>query len=679
MQPRRFATINTVLLIVIILLVNLVSRESFLRLDLTAAGAYSLSEVSRETVSRAEDPLQVKVFYSDNVPPPYNGVRRYLLDLLREYQALGDGRFSYEVVDTSTPEGRSSAAEYGIQQVEIQEVRSDEFQSRAVHLGAAVLYAGVAETVDRITDTGGLEYRLTTAMRRAITRVDALAGSLEPVTMRVIRTPGLENLQIEGLAELPETAREIHQRVNRDNYDRISFEFVEPREDQLEATAEEFDLQPLRWQDAAGVDRRGLLEIVLSRGDRHQVVPLEVFSGFFGGYSLDDPEAIEDAVRRGLRTLVAANPRVGYVRAAGERALEDYRQGAGPFAELLRERYELVPVDPATDPVPADIDLLVLNGPRREYSQAALYRIDQFVMNGGSILVFLDRYDEQVPSQQEMMMGAQPEWSRITSGLEGLLGHYGVELTDQVVLDEEAFVTTMQGRRITIHQAPVLQGQSLNRDHVVTRGLEDVIVLNATEILDRTNETGRDKSGEAGDTPGGPVRFVPLLETSPRSWTVEHPADAGPWLDGVPPGVTPDRRVVAALLEGAFESYYAVPPVETDRHRVRSIREGRILLVSTSELTTAQLLDPQQRTPNGTFLMNAVDYLKGAPAFAELRSKGLGVARLEIANPAVPGIVRWSNVILVPLLVVFIGLVVHRRRIVRSRRIQQLFEGEDRA
>lgn len=712
---KPFATINLVLLLTIVVLANLVSGNAFFRLDLTASGAYRLSEVTRETLSRAEDPLRIRVFYSDQVPPPYNGVRRYLLDLLREFEAFGDGRVSYEVVDLSSPEGRNAAQEYGLQQVEIQEVRSDEFQSRAVYLGAAILYGSALETVDRITATDGLEYRLTTAMRRAITQVDALAGTSEPVVMRAFISPGLGEVRIEGFPDLSGDLREIFHRVNRDHYDRLQFDLREPGPEETPRLAAEYRLEPLRWSDSGGREQEGLLEVVLTYGERTQRIPLEIFSSLFGGYSLARPDEIEEAVRRGLRTLVAANPRVAYATGAGERDLGDHQRGAGPFAELLSERYEIVPVDPDTEAIPPDIDTLIINGPRRSYSERALYRIDQFVMNGGSLLVLLDRYVEEMPSQREMMFGAQPEWHRVETGLERLLARYGAEVSEGFVLDEEGFVATMQGRRMTIYQAPVLRGASLNRESVITRALEDVIVLNATEIERSRGKEGRDGSDGGGVSDGtgngeSSVRFVPLLETSPASWTIDHPADAGPWIEGAPAGETTDRRIVAALLEGTFESYFTAPvaletsdaaerpedaneaggtgtgteieagtgliSMEADRFRTRSARESRIVVLSTSEVTTAQLLDPRNRTPNGTFLMNTVDYLKGAPAFAELRSKGLGVPRLEISSPAVPGVIRWMNVIGVPLLVIVIGLVVHRRRRLRARRIQAYFHGE---
>ncbi|MFW5827738.1 MAG: DUF7088 domain-containing protein, partial [Alkalispirochaeta sp.] len=410
--------VNLILGVVVLILINLVASNSYVRLDLTANDSYSLSPATRETLARADDPLRVKVFYNSEVPAPYNGIRQYLLDLLREFEAAGSEAFSYEVVDTSTEEGRREAQQYGLQQVEIQEVRSDEFASRAVYMGAAVLYGTVVERVDRLTSTEGLEYRLTTAMRSAITQVDTLSATTEAVAMQVFASPTLQELQIQGLAELETQMTAIHERINRDTSGRIQFEYVAPETDAaIDRVAQEYGVEPVRWRTDQGNTRRGLLEIVLTHGERVERIPLEIYSGVFGGYTLADPGDIEDAVRQGLRSLVAANPRIAYSLSAGEKHPDDAQQGAGPFAELLGESYELVTVDLAEEGVPSGIETLIINGPTEEYSQEARYRIDQFVMAGGSVLIFVDRHQQIIPSQQEMMAGAQPTWEYNETGL----------------------------------------------------------------------------------------------------------------------------------------------------------------------------------------------------------------------------------------------------------------------
>ncbi|HKK48105.1 MAG TPA: Gldg family protein [Alkalispirochaeta sp.] len=684
-NERLVSRVNLILAVVVLVLLNLVAANSYLRLDLTANDSYSLSPVSRETLARADDPLRVKVFYHSEVPAPYNGVRQYLLDLLREFDTVGSDSFSYEVVDTASEAGRREAQQYGLQQVEIQEVRSDEFASRAVYMGAAVLYGTVVERVDQLTSTDGLEYRLTTAMRSAITQVDTLSAAAETVSMRVFASPSLAELQIQGLAELETQMIAIHERINRDTSGRIDFEYVAPdTERAIDRVADEFGVEPVRWRTEQGETRRGLLEIVLTHGERVERIPLEIYSGVFGGYSLAEPGDIEETVRQGLRSLVTASPRVAYSVSAGEKRPDDMQQGAGPFAQLLSDSYELVTVDLAEEGVPPGIETLILNGPTEEYSMVERYRIDQFVMAGGSVLAFVDRHVQIIPTQQEMMAGAQPTWEYNETGLTELIEHWGARVGDAVVLDEESFVSRGRDGQQQLYQAPVISGDGLNRELAITAGLEDVIVLNATEILPVPEITG-----DAGDAEGTEsteaVRreYIPVLRTSRRSWTVATPSEVGPWISGAPQAGDTAPREVAVLLRGTFTSLFDAPPedVQLERYRGESVEPSQVMVISSSALTTAQMLNPQGRTPNGTFLVNAVDYLSGAPGMAELRSKGLGVARLREATPAARAVARWGNTVLVPLLVVVVGLVVWSRRRARSRRIENLFAdgtvGED--
>ncbi len=699
LNRRAAAGINFILILAIIVLVNLVGANSFFKLDLTRSNTYSLSRVSRETLVRLEDPLRVKVFYSEDVPAPYNSVRQYLVDTLREFDAAADDFFSYELVDTSTPEGKLDAQRYGLQQVEIREVRSDEFQSRSVFMGAVVLYGTVVERVDQIASADGLEYRLTTAMISVITQVDALSGTTDNVFMTVIASPSLQQLRMQGFDDFETDMRCVYQRINRDNFGRIQFEFLQPRSiEEEESLEEQYGVRPLKWGTRENQQSQGLLEILLRYGDTVKRIPVEIFRGLLGGYALADPADIEETVRQALRSLVSANPQVAYENSAGEKDLTDYQMGAGPFSMLLSERYEVVPVRLSEDSIPAGIDTLIINGPEQRFTREALYRIDQFLMNGGSLLVFLDRNIQLMPTQQQMLAGAQPVWQANETGLEPLLEHWGVRSTGSFVLDEESFIARQGNRSQQIYQAPVLSGESLNREHVITRGLQDVIVVNATELLPPEDATGTDGTGSADK----PV-YTALLKTSPESWILEKPEELGPWIQGAPRDADLGRRDIAVLLEGYFSSYFTEPvdlgiperasrddetevvkpeiepaasgaKIRSRRYAAESLEKGRVLVISSSALTTAQLLNPETMTPNSTFLMNAVDYLNGAPGMAELRSKGLGVPRIGMTSPASRIAARWGNTIMVPLIVVIMGLVVWSRRRARSRRVRMMFE-----
>ncbi len=52
---------------------------------------YSLSSSTKKVIGRIDDLLNVKVYFSDNLPGEYGNNRRYLQDILEEYAAISKG------------------------------------------------------------------------------------------------------------------------------------------------------------------------------------------------------------------------------------------------------------------------------------------------------------------------------------------------------------------------------------------------------------------------------------------------------------------------------------------------------------------------------------------------------------------------------------------------------------
>ena len=85
-EPKRSATlIKLGMYMLAVVLINMAGLTLFARFDLTGGRSLSLSEASRKVVSTLSEPLTIDVFYSRNLPPPYNNVEQYLRDLLEEY------------------------------------------------------------------------------------------------------------------------------------------------------------------------------------------------------------------------------------------------------------------------------------------------------------------------------------------------------------------------------------------------------------------------------------------------------------------------------------------------------------------------------------------------------------------------------------------------------------------
>ena len=156
----------TILIIAVLVLANLVSTRIFGRVDLTEGKIYSLSEASRNVAAHLDDPITARVFISDDLPPTLVTVRQYLLDLLAEYRAYGQGNFQFEVIAPTTAELESEAQSFGIPPRQENVFRQDKVELMKVYLGLVFIHADRQEALPAITQTAGLEYQLTRAIRR---------------------------------------------------------------------------------------------------------------------------------------------------------------------------------------------------------------------------------------------------------------------------------------------------------------------------------------------------------------------------------------------------------------------------------------------------------------------------------------------------------------------------------
>ena len=160
------------LLLVAVILLNLVSARAFLRFDLTSQKAFSLSKASKDVVKHIESPLSVKVFFTKNLPAPYNNVEQYLTDLLSEYKSNSSKYFSYQVFDMSKQENQEQAHNLGIYPVQIDQVETSGFSSKIAWMGIAITYGDYIAAIDSLKTTKDIEYKITTTISKIINAQD---------------------------------------------------------------------------------------------------------------------------------------------------------------------------------------------------------------------------------------------------------------------------------------------------------------------------------------------------------------------------------------------------------------------------------------------------------------------------------------------------------------------------
>ncbi|MCY7361300.1 MAG: GldG family protein, partial [Ignavibacteria bacterium] len=93
-MKKKDALIKLAIIIGIIVLINVISKRVFTRIDLTKNNSFTLSKVSKDVVSGLDDKILVKAYFSNNLPPPYNNLKRQVQDLLDDYRSYSKGNMN---------------------------------------------------------------------------------------------------------------------------------------------------------------------------------------------------------------------------------------------------------------------------------------------------------------------------------------------------------------------------------------------------------------------------------------------------------------------------------------------------------------------------------------------------------------------------------------------------------
>ena len=442
-----------------VVLINLAGMTLFARFDLTRDGIYSLSDASQTSVSTLSEPLTLHVFFSRNLPAPYNSIEQYLRDLLEEYALHANRLLSYRFYDVSAEEGdvpanagenQKLANSYGIHPIQVQAIEKDEVKFQRAYMGMVLIHGDLIERIPTITTTDGLEYQITTAIRKMNAKISALLRLTGTIQVRMFLSPSLKAIApLMGLKQLPELPAEIERTVtnlNAKTYGKLTHEFSEPPSGpEFEEVSRVNNLLALSWPASADgkiAAGKGAIGLVVQYGERRINLPLidVVRIPIIGTqYKLTEMEDLERMINASVESLIDIHSQLGFVADRGAAPIggagpggsgrPDEMQAFGNIRELISRNYSLKPVSLADGRIPEGIACLLLVKPREKLSDYDLLQIDQFLMQGKSLALFVDAFDE-------LQMQGQAVYPPIETGLEALLGHYGVRIQRSYVLDE---------------------------------------------------------------------------------------------------------------------------------------------------------------------------------------------------------------------------------------------------
>ncbi len=662
---------------IIIVLINLVGLTLYVRLDLTKNSVYSLSPISKAVVSTLEEPLTVKIFFNKDLPAPYNTVYRYLQDLMVEYDNAGNRYFHYEFIDVEKQ--KDAAGDFGIYPVQIREIRNDQVKFRNAYMGLAIIHGDIIEKIDSITEPEGLEYRVTTLIKKMNGKIDALLKIKDPITVTLYAS---SNLPIPGMQNLNEQVYAQVQKCNIRNYNKIQYRFVDPVNNQQSLTiAQMYGLPTLKWPQFTTMEGRaipsgqGMVGIVVEHNNKFETVQILTRS-IFGQYAIGDLSRLEDMLNAAVDNLISANPKVCYITGHGEKDINDEQNGAAQFRKMISDMYDLVTIDITKDEIPDDVITIIINGPRSMYSEYELFKIDQFLMRGGNAILLLDSYVEQQAEGMQMFQ-RPPQALPVITGLEGMLAHYGIKIEKDIVMDKQCFIAQQRGLgELTIYFAPMIDDEGLSDDCEVTKYLKKIVFLKASSL---EADEGLLKANKAS------VKYI--VKSSPYSWLQQGAINFMPWGVNPPADNNLASYNLAMLVQGNLKSYFTdkMPNIDVKGKDAKgkdyiqqevvkeTVKPVKLFVAGTSEITGRNIIDDEGKSPNAVFMHNVVDYMQGNYDIPQMRSKGLSFNPIKETSDTAKSIIKGFNIAGLPILVLIAGAVYMWRRKLRRKHIESQY------
>jgi ABC-2 type transport system permease protein len=307
------------------------------------------------------------------------------------------------------------------------------------------------------------------------------------------------------------------------------------------------------------------------------------------------------------------------------------------FSDLiasLQERYDLFFIDAKSSPSFHGLDALILPKPDFPVDDSTKYKIDQFVMGGGSTLFFVDGLKVDSVSLEGNF--AQP----LELNLTDLFFKYGVRINSNIIKDGAScavipLVVGDLGDKPNIQPVPYRYFPLINNfgKSLITNNL-DLIFSRYVASIDTVRADG--------------VSKTPLLMTSPYTKVLNAPAfvtfndaqtdtEQAEYQGGV--------KTIAYLLEGKFQSLYknrllpndpnfADFKAESKPTKIIICSDGDLIVNEFSQKTGNPLPLGYDKTTQHTFgnkdfVMNSIDYLIDEDGVIQAKGKEVKLRPLD--------------------------------------------------
>ena len=454
-----------------------------------------------------------------------------------------------------------------------------------------------------------------------------------------------------GFKKLANSTDEMLQEFKEVAGNKLRYSFVSPG-DEMEGTNVKWGdtlggmgLYPinLKSQLKAGEQQQLIYPVALMRY-KEKVIPVKLYSGIpnIGRQEINSAEALMEYQ---LADAI-------YKLSEQQKAMIAYSTGNGEpqnartydlVENVLRSDYNLKTVNLNTLPVMEDtFKLLLIVKPTQTFTDIEKLKIDQFVMHGGKLLMFVDKLNAEMDSLRSRNEVIAYDRSL---GLDDLLFKYGVRINGDLVMDLQSdklpFDVNGNGQYefLSWNYFPVFASKS---NHSVNKNL-GFVSGRFVNSIDTVEAEGIHKTVILSSSANARIIAAPALISGKEN--VNAPEDEKFKTADIPAGV---------LLEGKFTSMYKnrLSQAMTDsleKHgtdfQSQDIADNRMIIVADGDIVLNDIVknEPiamgmnaftygsqyEYRFANKDFLQNCLDYLIDQSGLSEAKAKDYTLRLLD--------------------------------------------------
>ncbi len=414
---------------------------------------------------------------------------------------------------------------------------------------------------------------------------------------------------------------------------KIKYEIINPNEDEkLETQAVQDGIQPVlvnvREKDQIK-QQKAYLGAVIMMEDKKEVIPF-----------VQPGAPLEYLLSSAIKKLtIKKKPVIALVQGQGEASINEMSQVVSQL-QILYEVREFTLTD--SSQIPADYKTLLIVDPADSFSTAELNILDNFIKNGGRLLV---AYNRVYGNLQNMYASLN------NTGLESWLAGHNIEVGKKLVVDASCGMVTVQQERgmfrfmsnVAFPYFPIATNFS---KHPVSDGLEQVIFPFVSPV------------SYTGDST---VKYTPLVFSSDRSGLVEAPVYINiqkQWTEAD----FPDKKIVlAAAFEGSWNGG----------------KPAKMVVFGDADFAING--KGQERVELGednvNLFVNAVDWLSDDTGLIKLRTKAVTSRPIKDLDDSTKTLLKYLNFLFPVLLIIIYGLIrAQRNKMLRIKRMGEYYK-----